>query len=258
MSDRLAADNIRLAKGRKKLVMITAYDMASASAVAEANADIILIGDSLGVTVLGHPNTHKVTMDIMLHHLSAARAGAPNSFIVCDMPKGSYDETVMAIENAENLIKCGANAVKLEGAAIGQIKGITEKGIPVMGHIGLLPQSADSYKVQGKSDEDASRLLREATSLCEAGVFAIVLELMPATLGKKISESVAVPCIGIGAGQFCDGQVLVFNDLLGIFDRFEPKFVRRYRNLKREMVNGCAEFIADVRSGRYPSSSEIY
>ena len=242
----------------RKIVMITAYDSASAEAVHAASADIVLVGDSLGVTVLGYQTTREVTLADMEHHLKAVVRGAPQAFIVCDMPFQTYDTPESAMRNAQTLIDTGCAAVKIEGCNVPVIKSLVNAGIPVMGHAGVLPQTATEYKVRGKNSVEAARLREETRQIQDAGCFAIVLECMSAALAKTITQELFIPTIGIGAGKECDGQVLVFNDLLGIFTKFKPKFVRHYKGLKKEMIDGCATFACDVRSGAYPLNEESY
>jgi 3-methyl-2-oxobutanoate hydroxymethyltransferase len=245
-------------KAGEKLAMITVYDFPSAETAEAAGADILLVGDSLGVTVLGYENTHRVTLDEMAHHLRAARRGTQKAPLVCDMPINTYVTIEDAIANARRLMDDGAVAVKIEGCLPGIVRALVKADVPVMGHIGLTPQSFKEYKVQGKKPEDAARLFEEAKTLAEAGCFSIVLELIAAPLAQRITKEIAIPSIGIGAGPHCNGQVLVYNDLLGIFERFKPKFVRRYRGLRTEMINGCAEFVRDVKAGKYPADGEWY
>jgi 3-methyl-2-oxobutanoate hydroxymethyltransferase len=242
----------------EKIVMVTAYDYASAEVVEESGADIILVGDSLGVTVLGYNSPREVTMEDMEHHLKAVARGAVRSFIVCDLPVNSYRNCDEALGNAFRLLEKGCHSVKIEGCLPDVAACLVGHKVPVMGHIGLTPQTIGDFKVQGKAEKDAGRLKAEAKSLEEAGCFALVLECVPVSLAGCITKKLAIPTIGIGAGPKCDGQVLVYNDLLGIFAKFKPKFVRRYRTLRSEMVEGCRSFVKDVRSGTYPSESESY
>lgn len=245
-------------KKNEKIVMITSFDYASAGVAEEAGADIILVGDSLGVTVLGYNSTREVTMADMVHHLRAVARGVAGTFVVCDLPVNSYRTEKEALDNSIRLLENGCHAVKMEGCLPEIIHAVIQNHIPVMGHIGLTPQTITDFKVQGKGDKDAERLKRDARLLEEAGCFSIVLECMPVSLAKTITESLQIPTIGIGAGLYCNGQVLVFSDLLGIFNKFKPKFVRRYKTLRNEMVEGCVSFIRDVRAGEYPSDSESY
>ncbi|MGH9456290.1 MAG: 3-methyl-2-oxobutanoate hydroxymethyltransferase [Thermoanaerobaculia bacterium] len=259
---RLTVPAVRAAKHERRLVMVTAYDHPSARLVDEAGADIILVGDSLAMVVLGHPDTLSVTMDEMLHHTRAAARGASNALVVGDMPWLSYhlspEETV---RNAAAFIRAGAQAVKVEGgkpSRIAMVRALLDAEIPVMGHVGLTPQSVHAFggfKVQGKDAEAARRLFDEAQALDRAGCFAIVLECVPAELAAWITDNVSVPTIGIGAGPACDGQVLVFHDLLGLYDAHTPKFVRRYAETGAVMREAVARFADDVREGRFPDAA---
>lgn len=242
----------------EKISMLTAYDYPSARLVEQAEVDMILVGDSLGMVVLGYNSTVPVTMEDMLHHAKAVRRGAPQTFVVVDMPFMSYATLDLALHNAGRLVQeGGADAVKLEGgesyAPI--VKALTGAGIPVVGHIGLTPQTATQlggYKVQGRDIESAQQIERDAKSLEAAGAFAIVLEAIPKQLSERITKQLSVPTIGIGAGPDCDGQVLVFHDLLGMFDRFKPKFVKQYVKLGIQAVNGIREFNNEVKNGKFP------
>jgi 3-methyl-2-oxobutanoate hydroxymethyltransferase len=250
--------------GDNPLVMVTAYDAPSARVVDAAGADMILVGDSVAMVVLGYDNTLQVTTDDMAHHVAAVARAKPRPLIVGDLPWLSYhvsrDETV---RNAATLVRAGAGAVKLEGGRkrIDAVSAILDAEIPVMGHIGLTPQSIHAiggFKVQGKQLEAARALVDDAVALAEAGCFAIVLECVPDAVARLVTDSVAVPTIGIGAGRHCDGQVLVYHDLLGIEERMVPKFVRRYAQLGADATAAVGRFADDVRNGRFPSSDETY
>ena len=251
-------------KGKSKLVMLTAYDFISAKILSEASVDIILVGDSLGNVILGYPNTIPVTMEEMLIHVAAVRRGAPKAFVVADMPFLSYQCGVdKAVENAGSFLKVGANAVKIEGGieVANIIKKIVDFGIPVMGHLGLTPQYVNQiggYKVQGGSEKSKEKLLRDAIALQEAGVFSIVLELIVEETSKEITNAVKIPTIGIGSGRFCDGQVIVLHDLLGLIPSFKPKFVKRYANLFEVSKKAVTEFIEDVKNGAFPSDENVF
>lgn len=251
-------------KDRKKLVMVTAYDALFARIIEQAGIRIILVGDSLGVVVQGKPNTLTVTMEDMRYHTKLVAGAVERSLVVADMPFMSYQaSTEEAVRNAGSLIQAGAAAVKLEGGAImgDRIKAMTSIGIPVMGHLGMTPQSVHAfggYKVQGKVDDQASRLLEDAKALEAAGVFALVLEAVPAELARKITHAVSIATIGIGAGPHCDGQVLVLYDLLGLFDDFAPKFVRSYAHLKADALQALGRYKEEVEQGKFPSDSESY
>ncbi len=250
---------IRSMKASKRIAMITAYDYPSAKAADAAGADIILVGDSLAMVVLGYPDTLSVTVDDMLHHTRAVVRGTERAMIVGDMPYLSYHvSTDEAVRNAGRFMQAGAHAVKVEGGKPSRIKvveAILDAEVPVMGHIGLTPQSVNAlggFKVQGKGVEEARRLIDEARALEQAGCFAIVLECIPTELASFITERLSIPTIGIGAGPSCDGQVLVLHDVLGMYDGHTPKFVRRYANLGDEMQKALTAYVDDVRAGRFP------
>ncbi|HEX4489843.1 MAG TPA: 3-methyl-2-oxobutanoate hydroxymethyltransferase [Acidimicrobiia bacterium] len=263
----VTAPRIRNAKGSgTPLVMVTAYDAPSARVVDGSGADMILVGDSLAMVVLGYDDTLQVTTDDMVHHVGAVARSRPRPLIVGDLPWLSYhvsrDETV---HNAAKLVRAGAGAVKLEGGRkrLDSVAAILDAEIPVMGHIGLTPQSIHAlggFKVQGKQMDAAQVIVDDAVALAEAGCFAIVLECVPDGVARMVTDSVDVPTIGIGAGRHCDGQVLVFHDLLGFTspDRNAPKFVRRYAELEMDATLAVSHFVEDVRDGRYPSSDETY
>ena len=241
--------------------MLTAYDYPTALALDQAGIDSILVGDSLGMVVLGYENTLPVTMDEMLHHSRAVSRGAKSALLVGDMPFMSYQVSVEeAVRNAGRFIQNGGmDAVKLEGGRerIAAIRAIVGAGIPVMGHLGLTPQSIHQlggFRTQGKTAATAQRLLEDALLLEEAGCFSVVLESVPAQLATHISRHLSIPTIGIGAGAGCDGQVLVTHDMLGLFERFTPKFVRKYANLHDEMKKAFAEYIADVQNLQFPAA----
>lgn len=250
--------------GDDPLVMLTAYDAPSARMVSEAGADLILVGDSLAMVVLGYEDTLQVTVDDMVHHTAAVARAQPDCFIIADLPWLSYHVSkTETVHNAAKLIRAGAHAVKLEGGheRLPMIEAIADAEIPVMGHLGLTPQSVlamGGFKVQGKNTQAAMSLLSDAKSLQHAGCFAMVLEGVPNEVGKFITDSIDIATIGIGAGPDCDGQVLVFHDVLGIEDRFKPKFVRRYAHLKEAGVEALSAFAADVRTGAFPSEDECY
>lgn len=248
-----------------KITMLTAYDASMGRLLHSCDADILLVGDSLGMVVLGYDSTVPVTMDEMLHHCKAVRRGVPEAFIVGDMPFGSYQISVKeAVANGTRFMKeAGADAVKLEGGVevCETVSAMVKAGIPVMGHIGLTPQTAGQmggYKVQGKDDESARRLLQEAKALEEAGVFSIVLECIPAELAEVLSQSISVATIGIGAGAGCDGQVLVINDLLGMFDKFTPSFVKKYAHLAPLMTEAVKKYIDEVRNSEFPDRDHSF
>lgn len=242
------------------ITMLTAYDYPTALAIDQAGIDSILVGDSLGMVVLGYPNTLPVTMQDMLHHCKAVARGAKHALLIGDMPFMSYQASVHeAVRNAGRFLQeAGMDAVKLEGGRerLDAIRAIISAGIPVMGHLGLTPQSVNQlggYRPQGRELHIAKRLLEDAMLLQDAGCFSIVLESIPARLGTLISERLEIPTIGIGAGAGCDGQVLVTHDLLGLFDRFTPKFVKKYAALRSEMINAFTAYKHDVESSAFPA-----
>lgn len=248
-----------------KITMLTAYDYSTAKLVDECGVNTILVGDSLGMVMLGYEDTISVTMEDMIHHTAAVTRGAKNALVVGDMPFMSYQTSVYdAVVNAGRLMKEGrCQAVKLEGGAsvCPQIKAITEASIPVVAHIGLTPQSVNAFggfKVQGKSEADARRLIEEAKAVEAAGAFAIVLECIPAKLAKLITESVSIPTIGIGAGVDCDGQVLVYQDMLALFSDFKPKFVKHFANAGEVMKQGFTEYIKEVKEGTFPAAEHTF
>jgi 3-methyl-2-oxobutanoate hydroxymethyltransferase len=249
----------------RKITCLTAYDFPTARLLDAAGVDILLVGDSLGMVVLGYENTLPVTMEDMLHHVRAVRRGAQRALLVADMPYGSFHVSPeKTVANAIRFVKeAGAEAVKIEGGEkrIELIARLIEAEIPVMGHVGLTPQSVNAlggFKVQGKSEEAARQLLRDARAVEAAGAFSIVLESVPRELAMRITEELHIPTIGIGAGPECDGQVLVFHDLVGLTSGSVPKFARRYANLSETISRAVGEFCDDVRSGRFPSDAESY
>ncbi len=251
-------------KGKEKITMITAYDYPTAKIVDEAGIDIILVGDSLGMVVLGYESTLPVTVDEMIHHSKAVNRGRKNAFLVVDMPYLSYNVDIKdSIYNAGRIItESSANAVKIEGGirSIESIKRIIECEIPVMGHLGLTPQSVNmfgGYKIQGKDEKAAEQIIREAKLLEEAGVFSIVLEGVPENLAEEITKQISIPTIGIGAGKETDGQVLVFHDMLG-FNKSVPKFVKKYSNAGEELSKAVLDYIKEVKNGLFPAKENIY
>ncbi len=244
---------------RQTITMLTAYDYATALALDRAGIDSVLVGDSLGMVVLGYANTLPVTMDEMIHHSKAVARGAQHALLVGDMPFLSYQVSIEeAVRNAGRFLQeAGMDAVKLEGGRerIGAVAAIVAAGIPVMGHLGLTPQSVHAlggFRTQGKTAVAASRILEDALALEQAGCFSLVLEKVPARLARAISERLEIPTIGIGAGSGCDGQVLVTHDLLGLFDRFTPPFVKKYADLHAEMARAFAAYRAEVEAGSFP------
>ena len=259
------AAKIKALKGKQKIAMVTAYDALTASLVEGAGMPAVLVGDSLANTVLGYDTTLPVSMEEMLHHTAAVSRGIREAMVIADMPFMSYQPSVaMGLENAGRFLKeAHADAVKIEGGAMRSelIEALVKNGIPVLGHIGLTPQSIKEmggYKVQGKSSEQARRLMDDAMAVEQAGAFALVLECVPGGLGENLSSALSIPTIGIGAGAGCDGQVLVFTDLLGISDRPVPRFVKKYANLNPQIVEALAAFRREVEAGTFPSAEQTY
>jgi 3-methyl-2-oxobutanoate hydroxymethyltransferase len=250
--------------GNDPLVMVTAYDAPGARMASEAGADLILVGDSLAMVVLGYDDTLQVTIEDMCHHTAAVARARPDCHIVGDMPWMSYHVSPQeTVQNAAMLMRAGAHSVKLEGGRkrLPMIEKIIDAEIPVMGHIGLTPQSIHTmggFKVQAKQAEHARKLVQAAKSLAHAGCYAIVLEGVPARVAEMVTDAIDIPTIGIGAGPHTDGQVLVYHDLLGIEDRFVPKFVRRYADIKGASVEAMKAYAADVRCGAFPNHEESY
>jgi 3-methyl-2-oxobutanoate hydroxymethyltransferase len=249
----------------RRFAMLTAYDFLSARILDEAGIPILLVGDSLGMVMLGHPTTLPVTMDDMLVHAKAVSRGARQALLVGDMPFMSYQASVEdAIRNAGRFVQEGGmHAVKLEGGGpvVEITHRLTEIGIPVMGHLGLTPQSVHTmggFKVQGKTEKQATRILADAKALEDAGAFSVVLEGMPSKLAAEVTQALRVPTIGIGAGPACDGQVLVFHDMLGLTTGKAPKFVKRYANLAEDIARAATEYAEDVRAGRFPGPEHEY
>ncbi|NNF89723.1 MAG: 3-methyl-2-oxobutanoate hydroxymethyltransferase [Acidimicrobiia bacterium] len=262
---KVTAPSILAAKGGPKIKMVTAYDYPTAVIADRAGADIILVGDSLANVVLGHDDTLSVDLDVMIHHTAAVSRANPAALVLGDMPWLSYHvSTADAVANAGRMVrKGGAEALKVEGGRkrLDVIKGILDAEIPVMGHLGLTPQSVHAmggYKVQGKATEAARDLIRDAIALADAGVFAMVLEGVPSLVAEIITKEVSVPTVGIGAGSHTDGQVLVFHDVLGLHDGHLPKFVRQYARLQDGAIEALSEFFADVEKGTFPLDDETY
>ena len=250
---------------KDKITMLTAYDYSTAKLIDEAGVNSILVGDSLGMVCLGYEDTISVTMEDMIHHTRAVSRGVKNALVVADMPFMSYQTSVYdAVVNAGRLMKEGrANAVKLEGGleVVDQIKAIVDASIPVVAHLGLTPQSVNAFggfKVQGKSEEAARKLIESAKAVEQAGAFAVVLECVPAKLAKLISEKLTIPTIGIGAGNGCDGQVLVYQDMLGMFSDFVPKFAKQYAKLGDQMKDAFKSYIAEVKDGVFPAEENTF
>lgn len=254
----------RFKRDKKKLIVVTAYDALFTRIVEQAGIETILVGDSLGVVVQGKSNTVSVTIEDMVYHTKLVAGAAEHALVVGDMPFLSYQvNRDDALRNAGRLLQAGAAAVKLEGGAVvvDRIAALTTIGIPVMGHLGMTPQSVHrfgGYKVQGKEQWEADTLVEDARALEAAGAFAIVLEAIPAVVAKRITETLTIPTIGIGAGPHCDGQVLVLYDLLGLFDDFVPKFVKPYAHLKADALQALRRFKEEVEQSKFPSDSESY
>ncbi len=254
----------RYKRDKKKLIVVTAYDALFARLLEQAGIEALLVGDSLGVVVQGKSNTLSVTMEDMLYHTKLVANAAHKSLVIGDMPFMSYQASNEdALRNAGRFLQVGAHAVKLEGgkAMADRVEAMTQVGIPVVGHLGMTPQSVNQYggyKVQGKNADRAKTLVSDAKALEEAGAAAIVLEAMPASLAKTITEQLTIPTIGIGAGPHCDGQVLVLYDLLGLFDEFLPKFVKPYAHLKADALQAIRRYKEEVEQGKFPSDSESY
>ena len=257
-------DIVNMKKEERKISVITSYDYSLASLCDKAGIDVLLVGDSAGMVMLGYENTITVTMEQMCLFTEAVNRARKNSLLVSDLPFMSYQASIEdAIKNSGRLIKAGADAVKLEGGSImaETISAIVDVGIPVMGHIGFQPQTttlSQGYKVQGKTKDGALKLIEDAKELEEAGVFSIALEMVSHEVAKIISETVSVPVIGIGSGVGCDGQVLVIQDLLGMYDKIKPKFAKRYMNLSEDIVKSLKNYITDVESGTFPAEENWF
>lgn len=255
----------RLKNNNEKITMLTAYDYSTAQVLEQAEIDGILVGDSLAMVALGYENTYNITIDEMLIFVKAVARGAKNSFIIGDMPFMSYNLSVaQGLENASKMIKAGASGVKLEGCnehILSLIKRCVESGIPVLGHLGFTPQLMNTiggHKIQGKTSEKIEEILKSAKKLEEAGCFAVVLELMPEDSAKYITEKLTIPTIGIGAGKYCSGQIVVTDDILGKFTDFAPKFVKKYTNLHDTVLNAVEEYIVEVKNELFPSEKESF
>ena len=257
-------DIIKLKKEKKKISVITSYDYTLASLCDKAGIDVLLVGDSAGMVMLGYENTIPVTMDQMCMFTEAVSRARKNSLLVSDLPFMSYQASIEdAISNSGRLIKAGADAIKLEGGSVmaETISAIVDVGIPVMGHIGLQPQTtmlSEGYKVQGKTKDSAMLLIKDAKELEEAGVFSIALEMVSHEVAEIISETVSIPTIGIGSGVNCDGQLLVVQDLLGMYDKIKPKFAKRYMNLSEDIVKSLEDYKKDVESSVFPAEKNWF
>lgn len=267
MAKRITAPAITARKvrnGAKPIVMVTAYDYAQANIVGATDADMILVGDSLAMVVLGYPDTLSVTVDDICHHTAAVARAHPKQLIVADLPWMSYHVNIeQTIQNAAKLIRAGAGAVKLEGGIerVEVVEALINTEIPVMGHVGLTPQSVKTmggFKVQAKTARDAQDLLADARALQDAGCFSIIVEGVPRKVAAMVTNKIDLPTVGIGAGPECDGQVLVYHDVLGLQNDFIAKFVRQYANIKLDSIAALDAFVADVHSGEFPNDSESY
>ena len=245
-------------KSREKITVLTGYD--STMATLCDKVDVILVGDSAGMVMLGYDDTRDVTMDDMIRFTTAVKNAKTDSLIVADLPINSYENEDSAITNSKRLVQAGAHAVKLEGGKkiADIIKAVVDSGIPVMGHLGLLPQTAEKYSVQAKKSDDAVNLLKDAKILEKAGVFSIVFEMVTRDVAKIITESVKVPTIGIGSGINCDGQVLVVHDMLGMFEKIKPKFAKRYLNLSEDIRNAINSYVKDVKEEKFPEEEHTF
>lgn len=255
----------RMKENGEKIAMLTAYDASTAAMQHKAGVDIMLVGDSVGMVMLGYDSTVPVTMEDMVHHGKAVRRGAPEAFVVIDMPYGSYQVSAeAAVINGFRLMKeAGADAVKLEGGVemAGVISALVTAGVPVVGHIGLTPQTAaqlGGFKVQGKDEAAAKKLYADIKAVEDAGAFMVVLECVPSALARVLTQNVSIPTIGIGAGADCDGQVLVIHDLLGMYEKFTPKFVKRYAELAGPMNDAVAGYVADVKAVSFPDEAHSF
>ena len=240
-------------KGKEKITVLTGYDSTMVTLCDQV--DVILVGDSAGMVMLGYEDTTSVTMEDMIRFTTAAKNARKNSLIVSDLPINSYQNEKEGVVNSLKLVQAGADAVKLEGGkeVAKIIRAITESGIPVMGHLGLLPQTAEKYTVQGKTRENAIKLINDAKIITESGVFSIVLEMITSQVAKIITEKITVPTIGIGSGKDCDGQVLVVHDMLGLFEKIKPKFAKRYLTLSEEIRNAVKSYVTEVKEEKFPS-----
>jgi 3-methyl-2-oxobutanoate hydroxymethyltransferase len=245
-------------KGKEKITVLTGYDSTMVTLCEQV--DVILVGDSAGMVMLGYEDTTLVTMDDMIRFTTATKNGRKNSLIVSDLPINSYQTKKDAVTNSLKLIQAGADAVKLEGGkeVAEVIRAITESGIPVMGHLGLLPQTAEKYTVQGKTRENAIQLIEDAKIITESGVFSIVLEMVTSQVAKIITEKSSVPTIGIGSGKDCDGQVLVVHDMLGLFEKIKPKFAKRYLDLSEEIRNAVKSYVTEVKEEKFPADNNEF
>ncbi|QAT17063.1 3-methyl-2-oxobutanoate hydroxymethyltransferase [Candidatus Velamenicoccus archaeovorus] len=265
MSGKLTVQDIQGFKGRRKITMLTAYDYPMAHAIESAGIDMILVGDSVANVVLGLESTKDMTMDQMIYHACAVRRGAPHTFVIGDMPFEAYQkDAARSAGNAARFVhEAGCDAVKLEwfDCALEAAESVIRSGIPVMGHVGLTPQTADKlggFKVQGKDASAARALIRQALDFEKVGCFAVLLECVPDRVARLVTETLSVPTIGIGAGPSCDGQVLVTHDMLGLFERYKPRFVKAYARMNQDMIKAFEVFKDEVRDGKFPADEHIF
>lgn len=265
MNKKTVPSIIKMKQDKQKIAMLTCYDYATAKLISSQDIDILLVGDSLGTVKLGYESTIPVTVEDMILHTKSVKRGNAGALLVTDMPFMSYEISISeAVKNAAKLIKeGGAEAVKIEGGAeiLDKVKAIIDSKIPVMGHLGLTPQAVNQfggYKVQGREKAAQEKLLKDAKALEEVGVFAITLEAIPQDLAKKVTESLNIPTIGIGAGKHCDGQVLVIDDMLGMFEDFVPKFVKKYANVGQTIKDAVKQYIEEVRDAEFPGEENTY
>jgi len=251
-------EKIKRKKGKQKIVMLTAYDYQIAKILDGTSIDLILVGDSLGMVVQGHSNTKSVTMSDMIYHTKNVAKGAKKTPIIGDMPINSCKTVEDGLRNAKQFLEAGAHGVKIEGNRPEVVRALIDAEIPVMGHVGMLPQMAETYRVKGKKAGEAEEIFQDALNVDELGVFSIVLECIPESLAKRITENVKAPTIGIGAGKYCDGQVLVVNDMLGLDESFKPKYVKGYAHLSEVIKDAVAEFVEEVSAGKYPDDKHTY
>ena len=261
---KVSVSDILATKGSEKISVLTAYDYSTSLICDRAGVDILLVGDSAGMVVLGYSSTVHVGMTEMVIFCGAVSRGAKHAMIVGDMPFGSYQPNAsVAVENAVQLIKAGCDAVKLEGGSeiIGTIKALVDSGIPVMGHIGLKPQTQsmwEGYRLQGRTKESAVQLMDDAKALEKAGVYSIVLEMVACEVADEITKNISIPTIGIGSGAGCDGQVLVLHDMLGIYEDIRPRFVKRYAELSKPILDAVSRYISDIKDGKFPEESNTF
>ena len=261
---KVSVNDVLMMKGNEKISVLTAYDYSTALICDKAGIDIVLVGDSAGMVMLGYSSTVPVGMNEMIMFCSAVARGAKRAMIVGDMPFGSYQPNPsVAVKNAVRLIKAGCNAVKLEGGSeiFDTVKAIVDAGIPVIGHVGLKPQTTslwDGYRLQGKTKESALKLIEDAKTLEKAGVFGIVLEMLASEVAHEITRSISIPTIGIGSGSGCDGQVLVLHDMLGIYEDIKPRFVKRYAELSKLILDAVSNYGNEIKAGKFPEESNTF